>query len=155
MTQNNEIYLNDKNNIFSLDINNKEVFPLINTSYEFKDSLSLLDTKNNESAIFIINSNKKIYFFKNSKNNIIKKDLFYIIIIFLFLFFPILYNIRNIRNSFIFSFEYMATLFTIMKILDVFSILEDAYKKSKYLIICGLLILFIASFSHIKNILYI
>jgi hypothetical protein len=156
---NNEIYLNDINNIYSLDINNKEVFSLIKTSYELRDSLALLDggedMGKNEPKIFIVNSNNKIHFFKNSRNNIIKKDLFYIVFIFLFLFFPILYNNRNIPNSLIYSLEYMAAIFTTMKIFDAFSKLEDIYKKNKYLIIGGLVILFIASFNVISNILYI
>ena len=156
---NNEIYLNDINNIYSLDINNKEIFSLIKTSYEFRDSLALLDVGEDkgksEPEIFIVNSNNKIHFFKNSRSNIIKKDLFYIIFIFLFLFFPILYNNRNIPNSLLYSLEYMATIFTTMKIFDAFAKLEDIYKKNKYLIIGGLFFIFLASFNVIKNILYI
>ena len=49
----------------------------------------------------------------------------------------------------------MATIFTTMKIFDAFSKLEDIYKKNKYLTIGGLVILFIASFNSINNILYI
>lgn len=152
ITKNNIIYFNDKLGIYTLDTKNQEVFQLINTNYELNNNLIVLASENKK-EIFIINSNNQIHFMRNDTIYIIKKDLLYMILIFLFLFFPIFYNTRMLIISMKVSLELMLAIFIFIKIFDGFNKFEEALKRKNYLILGGLLILFISSFSNINYII--
>ena len=84
ITKNEDIYFNDKINIYTLDLKRKKAYKLLRKAYNFNNSLIIFEK--NEKIISIINSSNEIKLFKASIFITLAQDLKYFLYIFLFLF---------------------------------------------------------------------
>ena len=132
ITKNKEIYLNDKNNIYKLDINYKTIHKLIRYKNEFINSLIILDYNNINT--FIASSKNKIIIFHSSAFLTIKQDFKYYLFIFFFLFlYGILtksYQFDSILKEFFYNFISSGIILYIYKIFDVIN--ENEIQKKNY-----------------------
>ena len=97
ITKNEEIFLNDRNNIYALDIINNKEFALTKYEHNFDNSLIILKKKND--TIFIVNSKNKIQFFHKSITKTITDDIYLFLNIWIFFIMIIKYLFSEISKS--------------------------------------------------------
>jgi hypothetical protein len=106
ITDNDEIYVNDKNKIYTLDLKNKNKahYTLTRFNYQFENSLVILEQDANN-KLFIVNSYYEIQIFKGSVYITIMQDMRYFVISYLYFilerYYSKLFNIKYINIFFI------------------------------------------------------
>ena len=119
ITKNEEIYVNDRNKIYTLDLKNKTYYALTRFNYQFENSLIILEDEKNH--LFIINSYYEIQIFKRSICITLMQDLRYVLISYLYYILERYYNRFNIK--------YINIFFIISLIIFL---MIDNYNKSLY-----------------------
>ena len=119
ITKNEEIYANDRNKIYTLDLKNKTYYALTRFNYQFENSLIILEDEKNH--LFIINSYYEIQIFKRSICITLMQDLRYVLISYLYYILERYYNRFNIK--------YINIFFIISLIIFL---MIDNYNKSLY-----------------------
>ena len=92
ITNNDEIYVNDRNKIYIVDINNKTYYNLTRFNYQIENELLILEEEDNNNKLFIVNSYYEIQIFKSSVYITIMQDMKYFLLGYLYIIFERYYS---------------------------------------------------------------
>jgi len=149
LTKKGDIYINDRNSIYTLDIKNNKSFKLTRINYIFESSLIIVEKGNIKT--FILHSKNKIKFFHNSVPNIIIVDLYSFSIIWFYLKFILnifLYKYSNNELKKI-SFIVAFVIHWIITKIDKNFLIKEKIENNKLLIILVIIYIIIHIYNYI------
>ena len=147
-----KMFVNDKNNIYYLDIKNRKSYKLIRNKNKFENVAIGFDKI--KGIFFITNSSYEIKFFKSSIFRTILQDLKYYLFTSLFIFFLKLFGSDKkilLYKDMISSLIVTIPVFLYYKKMNFYSTIEDIIKEGEFILLVLSILSFIIINKLIKN----